>query len=66
MSKIPQMIYFEEKSFLELIKYKNDKHLPNNSQAINGLIIEFLRFRSIAMKLQEEVNKSSIEKEVKK
>lgn len=65
MSKIPQMIYFDEKPFLELVNYKNNKHLPNNSQAINGLIIEFLRFRSIAMKLQEEVKNQAI-KEVKK
>jgi len=57
MSKIPQMIYFEEKSFLELVRYKQDKHFANNSQAINQLIIDFLRFRAIANKLNDELRK---------
>lgn len=59
MSRIPQMIYFEENSFLELINYKKQNNLRNNSQAINQLIGEFRRFRKIAFKLQEEVKKKN-------
>jgi len=65
MSKIPQMIYFEEKQFLELVKYKNDKQFSNNSRAVNQLIEEFRRFRAIAFKLQEEVEIKN-KKEAKK
>jgi hypothetical protein len=53
MERIRQDIYLHPEVYIKVYTFMREKALSNVSQALNLMIPEYFRFKTIALKLQE-------------